>query len=60
MGVAELTLGGERQVGGLPDSVTISVDLVPSGDDPYPRLSYVIFDVPSSWSEVASAITALD
>lgn len=57
---AELTLGGERQVGGLPDSVTISVDLVPSGDDPYPRLSYVIFDVPSSWSEVASAITALD
>ena len=56
---AELTLGGEPQVGGPPNSVAISVGLVPSGDDPYPRLSYVIFDVPPSWSEVALRIDAL-
>ena len=50
---AELVLDGERQIGGPADSVTIAVDLVPSGDDPYPKLSFLIFDVPSSWSEVA-------
>lgn len=57
---AELVLDGERQIGGLADSVTIAVDLVPSGDDPYPRLSFLIFDVPSSWSEVAPGAMTLD
>lgn len=57
---AELVLDGERQIGGLADSVAIAVDLVPSGDDPYPRLSFLIFDVPSSWSEVAPGAMTLD
>lgn len=35
---AELALDAEPQVGGPPDRVSISVDLVPSGDDPYPRV----------------------
>jgi hypothetical protein len=39
--------------------MAVSVDVLPSGDDPYPRLSYVIFDVPPSWSEVGYSINSL-
>lgn len=57
---AELTLGAEPQVGGPPGRVVISVDLTPSGDDPYPRLSYLIFDVPASWSQAGALVAELD
>jgi len=53
---AELALDAEPQAWGSPDRRAISVDVVPSGDDPYPRLSYVIFDVPPSWSAVDLSI----
>jgi hypothetical protein len=56
---AELGLAAEPQQGGPPDRVAVSVDLVPSADDPYPKLSYVIFDVSSSWSDVGPNINAL-
>lgn len=56
---AELAIDAEPQVGGSPDQVTLSVDLTPSGDDPYPRLRYLIFDVPPFWSEVGSRVSAL-
>ena len=56
---AELAIDAEPQVGGLSNQVALSVDLTPSGDDPYPRLRYLIFDVPPFWSEVGSRISAL-
>ena len=55
----EEALEAEPQGRGPPDRMAISVDVVPSGDDPYPRLSYVIFDVPPSWSAVGLSINAI-
>lgn len=56
---AELAIEAEAQVGGPPDKVALSIDMTPSGDDPYPRLTYLLFDVPPSWSDVGSVISAL-
>lgn len=56
---AELALEAEPQAGGPPDRMAISVDVVPSGDDPYPRLSYIIFDASPSWSAVGPSFNAL-
>jgi len=56
---AELAIDAVPQVGGPQDQVALSVDLTPSGDDPYPRLTYLLFDVPPSWPEVGSLIGSL-
>lgn len=57
---AELVIEAEPQSGGHPDRLAICVDLTPSGDDAYPALRYLIFDVPPSWADVGSLIDALD
>lgn len=57
---AELVIEAEVQVGGGPDLRAICVYVTPSGDDPYPALRYLIFDVPPSWSEIGSRIDGLD
>lgn len=56
---AELVVEAELQVGGDPDLRSICVNVTPSGDDPYPALRYLIFDVPPSWSEIGSRLEAL-
>ena len=57
---AKLVIEAESQDGEHPDHVAICVDLTPNGDDPYPALKYLIFDVPPSWPEIGSRIDALD
>ncbi|MGF9755762.1 DUF5959 family protein [Microvirga sp. 0TCS3.31] len=56
---AELIIEASPQQGAHPDLVAIRVDVTPSGDDPYPALRYLIFDVPPWWSEIGSRIEAL-
>ena len=56
---AELAIRAEPQVGAPRDQVALSVDLTPSGDDPYPRLTYLLFDVPPTWSDVGSLVSVL-
>jgi hypothetical protein len=41
---AELVLRVEDQVGGEPGSWTVQVTLTPSADDPYPSLTWLLFD----------------
>lgn len=45
---AELSLLVEKQTGGAPGSLAVECSLCPSGDDPWPRLSFLLFDVPGS------------
>ena len=56
---AELVLEAQPQEGGGPDHVVLSVELTPSGDDPYPALRYLIFDVLRSWPEIATSASTL-
>lgn len=56
---AELAIDAQPQVGAPRDQVALSVDLSPSGDDPYPRLTYLLFDVPPTWSDVGSLVSVL-
>lgn len=57
---AELVIEAQSHDREDPDHVSVCVDLTPSGDDPYPALKYLIFDVPSSWSEIGVRFDALD
>ena len=41
---AELVLRVEGQVGGEPGSWAVQVTLTPSADDPYPTLTWLLFD----------------
>jgi hypothetical protein len=42
---AELTLKVEEQQGGEDGMLAVEVELTPSGDDPYPFLRFLLFDV---------------
>ncbi len=55
---AQLIVETEHQIGGrkVPNSVVALVDLTPSGDDPYPRLQFLIFDLPPSWPDAHIAM----
>lgn len=69
-GAGQVLLGGDRaaallivaepQEGGDNGAVAMSVTVTPSGDDPFPSLTYLIFDVPSSWTQIGTALSALD
>jgi hypothetical protein len=52
---AELVVVAERQQGGTPDRRVLEVALVPSGDDPWPRLAWLLFDVEPGWAREAGA-----
>ena len=56
---AELVIEAAPQQGVRPDLVALRVEVTPSGDDPFPALRYLVFDVPPSWSEIGSRIQAL-
>ncbi|HWM20554.1 MAG TPA: hypothetical protein VNO51_12760 [Ilumatobacteraceae bacterium] len=42
---AEVRFVQEPQIGGTPGLLAIECSVTPSGDDPYPRLTFLIFDV---------------
>ena len=56
---AELLIDVEHQVGGEDGALALEVSVTPSGDDPYPWLRYLIFDVSPFWDEAAARIDAL-
>jgi hypothetical protein len=56
---AELTIEAESQIGGASQALALSIDLTPSGDDPYPRLNYVIYDVSPTWSDIGRRLAGL-
>lgn len=57
-----VTLGGNRgaeirfeinkQIGGTQGSLAIAVSATPSGDDPWPKLSFLEFEVPAEFPKV--------
>lgn len=55
---AQLIVETEAQIGGResPNSVVALVDITPSGDDPYPRLQFLIFNVSPSWPDAQTTI----
>lgn len=53
----ELVLECEKQIGGPDGADVLEVQVTPSGDDPYPWLRYLIFDVQKAWEEVAAAVS---
>jgi hypothetical protein len=56
---AEVVLDVDEQQGGTPGSLAIQVEVVMSGDDPFPFLRYLIFDVPPDFgTRVADAVEA--
>lgn len=57
---AELSVVSERQIGGDPDALALTVAVSPSGDDPFPSLTFLIFDVPRSWTQIAADVRAID
>jgi hypothetical protein len=56
---AELIIEADSQIGGGDHAVALSIGLTPSGDDPYPRLNYLIFDVSPSWLDIGSRLAEL-
>ncbi len=48
---AELRLTIERQVGGSEGHFVVESSVTPSGDDPYPRLTFLTFDVPPVFAD---------
>jgi hypothetical protein len=57
---AELVIECETQEGGLAGAQSLDVRITPSGDDPFPWLRYLIFDVePSVWDDAQAAIARL-
>jgi hypothetical protein len=50
---AELRLTIERQVGGSEGHFVVESSVTPSGDDPYPRLTFLTFDVPPVFADAA-------
>lgn len=56
---AEVTLDVEYQVGGAPGIWAVEVNVVRSGDDPWPALRYLIFDVEPFVDGAAAAADAL-
>jgi hypothetical protein len=55
---AELQLHVDDQVGGHPGRWAVEVRLVQSGDDRWPEIRYLIFDVEPFTTEALDAITA--
>lgn len=49
----EVRLIAEQQVGGSPGRLAIECYVTPSGDDPFPQLRFLMFDV-----DLSSALTA--
>ncbi|MGQ0844050.1 MAG: DUF5959 family protein [Sporichthyaceae bacterium] len=57
---AELVISADPQIGGRDEALTVEVGITPSGDDPYPMLTYVLWDVPpTAWRQVVASIAAL-
>lgn len=57
---AEVLINIERQIGGPEDSLALEVSVTPSGDDPFPYLRFLIFDVAPFWEEAAARVDKLD
>jgi hypothetical protein len=55
---AELVIKAKRQQGGEPGRRALSLSLTPSGDDPHPKLTWLLFDVAPTWA--TDAIAAID
>jgi hypothetical protein len=50
---AELVIEAQAQIGSRDaEAVALSICLTPSGDDPYPCLSFLIFDVATEWAQI--------
>ncbi len=56
---AELQLHVDDQVGGTPGRWAVEVRLVQSGDDPWPEIRYLIFEVEPFTTEALVLVTAL-
>ncbi len=46
---AEIVFVFEEQLGGIDGSLAVTITAAPSGDDPWPKLSFLEFDVPRSF-----------
>jgi hypothetical protein len=49
----ELVVKARRQRGGEPGRLALELSLTPSGDDPWPRLRWIAFDVDPGWAATA-------
>lgn len=55
----ELILEVGPQTGGSSNRHTVEVSLTPSGDDPWPRLAFLVFEVdPQDWPNAAARLLA--
>jgi hypothetical protein len=61
-GVGRVVLGGDRAAELVvvaeetgPGERVLEVSLVPSGDDPWPQLRWLVFDVPADWAAGTAA-----
>jgi hypothetical protein len=51
----ELSIDAQPQQGGEPGLLALELSLTPSGDDPWPRLTWLAFDVTPDWAAGAGA-----
>ena len=56
---AEVVMDVERQVGGASDAIVVEVSVTPSGDDPWPLIRFLVFDVAPFWNDTAARVDAL-
>ena len=56
---AELQLHVDDQVGGTPGRWAVEVRLVQSGDDPWPEIRYLIFDVEPFTAAALELVTSV-
>lgn len=49
---AEITFEIDNQIGGTKGSLAITVSATPSGDDPWPKLSFLEFEVPAEFPRI--------
>lgn len=56
---AEVVIDIQRQVGGTKDAIALEISVTPSGDDPWPLIRFLVFDVAPFWNETATRIDDL-
>jgi hypothetical protein len=56
---AELRIEVDDQQGGDEDALAVCIEATPSGDDPYPFVRYLIFDVAPFWRETRQHLRSL-